>query len=548
MLHHGSSTNGARMNEEEEEEGWGAFDPDANLIEEEEEDAAGDDRHVFREGGRMSSVSDVELVRGAEDSIASDRLSTLRRASVAGSDILSPAPGDVKRGSGDPMDDDDFPLNDDGDGTISGLNLDDDGSGLGRTRDGRDSSLRLSLDTTQDGGARRSVGIGGLELDGAKGERKRGATAGPRTRRKRRKIVIDNEATELSSERIKDMLANTSDIVRQDIRHPADWIEPPSSQDSDEIAPLGGFMKLRRKSRGIILENLPYDRLLARPNLGDDGCLAPELVELWQRNAARVLGKSHLPFRMRGKAGEQQRRERAAKIMEEAAEEEARRKKAEQEGEKEADEVEVGRFAEGGADASGSGSGADQSEFPLPDDEEGFPPMDDEEDMHPPTGLDDEIIGDRGMDETGGFAEDMALMQADDRSVASDFSLGAVNDLDSANDDNEDERQAAGGEETSSQAKWHKHTVKVLTMLKRNMANPDEIMDAEGDNEGPKKKPTQLSYDKLSNGCSRRTAAGVFFELLQLKTWDFIELEQDESYGDIVVTAGSRFKECPPPG
>ena len=486
------------------------------------------------------------------------------------------------------MDDDDFPLNDDEDGTISGLNLDDDGSGLGRTRDGRDSSLRLSLDTTQDGGARRSVGIGGLELDGAKGERKRGATAGPRTRRKRRKIVIDNEATELSSERIKDMLANTSDIVRQDIRHPADWVEPPSSQDSDEIAPLGGFMKLRRKSRGIILENLPYDQLLARPNLGDDGCLAPELVELWQRNAARVLGKSHLPFRMRGKAGEQQRRARAAKIMEEAAEEEARRKKIEQEGEKEADEVEVGRFAEGGADASGSGSGADQSEFPLPDDEEGFPPMDDEEDMHPPTGLDDEIIGDRGMDETGGFAEDMALMQgeyffilvlcrllddawrfrsrpifpsltraprlslslnaADDRSVASDFSLGAVNDMDSANDDNEDERQAAGGEETSSQAKWHKHTVKVLTMLKRNMANPDEIMDAEGDNEGPKKKPTQLSYDKLSNGCSRRTAAGVFFELLQLKTWDFIELEQDESYGDIVVTAGSRFKECPPPG
>ena len=79
MLHHGSSTNGARMNEEEEE-GWGAFDPDANLIEEEEEDAAGDDRHVFREGGRMSSVSDVELVRGAEDSIASDRLSTVSRS------------------------------------------------------------------------------------------------------------------------------------------------------------------------------------------------------------------------------------------------------------------------------------------------------------------------------------------------------------------------------------------------------------------------------------------------------------------------------------
>jgi chromatin segregation and condensation protein Rec8/ScpA/Scc1 (kleisin family) len=36
---------------------------------------------------------------------------------------------------------------------------------------------------------------------------------------------------------------------------------------------------------------------------------------------------------------------------------------------------------------------------------------------------------------------------------------------------------------------------------------------------------------------------GVFFELLQLKTWDFLELEQDESYGDILVAPGSRFDE-----
>jgi hypothetical protein len=68
--------------EEDEEEGWGAFDPDADMREEDEEE----DMHVFQpdadleveedvEGvrGRESVASRVELVRGANDSIASDR-------------------------------------------------------------------------------------------------------------------------------------------------------------------------------------------------------------------------------------------------------------------------------------------------------------------------------------------------------------------------------------------------------------------------------------------------------------------------------------------
>ena len=88
----------------------------------------------------------------------------------------------------------------------------------------------------------------------------------------------------------------------------------------------------------------------------------------------------------------------------------------------------------------------------------------------------------------------------------------------------------------SSGSKWHKHTVKVLDMLKKNMTTD------EGDGE----KPKDLSYDKLSYGVSRRTACGVFFELLQLKTWDFIELNQEESYSDIKIAPGVRFDEAPP--
>jgi cohesin complex subunit SCC1 len=54
------------------------------------------------------------------------------------------------------------------------------------------------------------------------------------------------------------------------------------------------------------------------------------------------------------------------------------------------------------------------------------------------------------------------------------------------------------------------------------------------------------SYNAISgvtrgNKVGRRTAAGVFFELLQLKTWDYIEVGQDGAYGDIDVSKGRKF-------
>jgi hypothetical protein len=79
-------------------------------------------------------------------------------------------------------------------------------------------------------------------------------------------------------------------------------------------------------------------------------------------------------------------------------------------------------------------------------------------------------------------------------------------------DEEDDERQAQGSDLASSNSKWHKHTIKTLNMLKRNMATGDEEME-----EGAEPKPDHLSFDKLSSGVSRRTASSVFFELLQLK-------------------------------
>jgi len=70
--------------------------------------------------------------------------------------------------------------------------------------------------------------------------------------------------------------------------------------------------------------------------------------------------------------------------------------------------------------------------------------------------------------------------------------------------------------------------------------------DEEEAEEGAEPKPDHLSFDKLSSGVSRRTASSVFFELLQLKTWDFVELDQDESYEDITIAPGLKFNEDPP--
>jgi hypothetical protein len=64
-------------------------------------------------------------------------------------------------------------------------------------------------------------------------------------------------------------------------------------------------------------------------------------------------------------------------------------------------------------------------------------------------------------------------------------------------------------------------------MLK-DMAVPGE----EGQDETGEESNGQMSYDKkLSTGCSRHTAAGVFFELLQLKTWDYTTSLRRELWG-----------------
>merc|ERR1711865_1204572 len=100
-----------------------------------------------------------------------------------------------------------------------------------------------------------------------------------------------------------------------------------------------------------------------------------------------------------------------------------------------------------------------------------------------------------------------------------DFDLSAVNDFSEIREDDGDiEENNADGHAR----KWHPHTVKVMELLR------DRLETAGQD--------SSVGFQALARGRKKRTAAGCFFEVLQLKTWNYIDVSQDTPYGDIRVT------------
>jgi cohesin complex subunit SCC1 len=51
----------------------------------------------------------------------------------------------------------------------------------------------------------------------------------------------------------------------------------------------------------------------------------------------------------------------------------------------------------------------------------------------------------------------------------------------------------------------------------------------------------RLSFNALFEGKNKRTVAVAFFELLVLKSNKLIDLQQDEPYGDIIITKTDAF-------
>ena len=121
---------------------------------------------------------------------------------------------------------------------------------------------------------------------------------------------------------------------------------------------------------------------------------------------------------------------------------------------------------------------------------------------------------------------------------AGNFELGAVNDMQSeenirspsVHDDLNAEAKYAVEWTSTINQRWHPHTKKVMKMLTLQFDISDSV--------------TYYDIAGFSTGrkVGRRTAAGAFFELLQLKTWDCVNIEQEKAYSNIIVSKGPRFR------
>ncbi|EQC31642.1 hypothetical protein SDRG_10807 [Saprolegnia diclina VS20] len=135
----------------------------------------------------------------------------------------------------------------------------------------------------------------------------------------------------------------------------------------------------------------------------------------------------------------------------------------------------------------------------------------DEDDVHADHGL--EMDDERSMDDV--------LVGQDGLPMDLDLSLAPAS--------NPEATQAVDAPSTSTH-KWHPHTVKVMKVLRTSMQDHDSV-----------------SYQQLAKSTrSRRTAAALFFELLQLKTLDLVDVNQPTAYGNIHVTKTDRFADYIP--
>ena len=474
------------------------------------------------------------------------------------------APGSAARAAagGENPDDYDFnvPFDDD-------ESEDEQGVGDFTAGDGGGLNLDLSRDggTPGGGGGNNSVAnMSGLAMDDDDSATQASAATNKRPheekkprkrRRKRRKVVIDNNATELTTEHIRDMISNTDGIVRTMI-HPASiWdeeglgrdyktlVKERSAQDGITIinfttTTTTGVNNKKKSSTKIVVPSLTRPFLVDESEMnGGESRLHPDLQKLWQDNYWKALDQP-CPFKRRDVAAEDEP----------------------------VDDVERVRRDDGSKADDDSDLGSQQSDLNVEKEnqqpQEGGPPLD-EDDFNFPTGDDDDEEEEEQEEDApvdfGDDEEEQDLGVVNRSRDENDMlELGMVNDMvldsDEDDDDGDDDDDLANrqalGDVASSTTKWHKHTVRVFQHLKKCMKDPNQEHDGgdasaeDADDEPKKDLPEQISFKNLTkNVVSRRNAASVFFEMLQLKTWDFIDLDQEDSYGDITVSPGIRFGE-----
>eukprot|EP00536_Pseudo-nitzschia_multiseries_P017375 jgi/Psemu1/328519/estExt_fgenesh1_pg.C_15210007 len=421
-------------------------------------------------------------------------------------------------------------------------------------------------------------------------------TTKPKKRRKRRrKVVIDNHETELTNDHIRGMLKDTDDIVIPMI-HPASlWDEDDTGKDyrtlvrerraRDEGTNSNSNTntrsnKRRKKTVGFAdggAASISYSSSssskgagshaavpsLTRPFLEDAAdrggpALHPLLKGLWEENYWKALGKP-CPYKRRSNKSDNHNDNDDEATADDV--ERVRRGAGHADDESTLASQRLDEFNEAGygldfddrehEQRSVVSTGGPQKQT-TGDDDVDFPAtMDDddeeEEDVDAP-------VPDFGEEEDD---EEHLTAVAAERAGDDPLDLGMVNDmvLDSDperdlddDDENDDNDRQAIGDVASSSTKWHKHTIRVFSHLKKCLRDPNNNnSNADGDADTDADLPDTVRFRELTrNVVSRRNASSVFFEMLQLKTWDFIELEQEESYGDIFISPGLRFGEEAP--
>ena len=179
------------------------------------------------------------------------------------------------------------------------------------------------------------------------------------------------------------------------------------------------------------------------------------------------------------------------------------------------DDVEVAR---GGGEGEGEGASLGAAPFAGCDDDGAAPPPfapppDDDDDafagLAPPPLVDDDDDDD----------EDALLAPPPG---AASFDAGGVDDLHAVEPDADE--AASGIVPSTDDREWHPNTVKVATLLRDHLADRDA-----------------LSFGAFTRGADKRSAASAFVELLHLKTWDFVALDQPHAYGDISIAKAACF-------
>lgn len=348
--------------------------------------------------------------------------------------------------------------------------------------------------------------------------------------------MID-DVTELARAQIKKYLMDTSSIVRP--------VQPPRKRPH-----------LREAKRLRSLEE--------RIKLPNQRNLAPELLDMF----SWTMRDDPLPFRLRHGYNHTGPIHTSANSLLSLSLDKVGTDAVE------SDDVEFARDGDPSFDAGGFNSIHD--EFGIGEDDDDMQQEDQQRDEFAfpyelPSDHGDQMLLSKDNDTDGGGSGDesvLGLFSAVNRTGplladAGQFELGAVNDLQDMADNHADASPSRSqGKSAASfslsvengydsrvtatnlQRQWHPHTVKVMAMLRSQFEEHDDgnRLDVSG-KVGVEPKTSYKYITGASGGkkVGRRTAAGVFFEMLQLKTWDYIHVVQDAPYSDITVSKAAQF-------